>query len=668
MKNLLTLFILINSFAMAQDYRFGKVSKDELEKTKSTIESSAAAEILYSSGKAVADWNSVSGELEMTKSVFYRIKVYDKDKTSDNILKHEVKLYRSNSDVEKISGLKVVTYNLDGGKINETKIDRKDIFSDKSSKYHHLEIFTFPNVKNGSVIEFTYDVTSPFYSATDEWFFQESIPVVKSDYVFESHEFLKYQPFTKGQFTPTNTKTDSKNKSISMSVMTRASGGSNFDRGSSTINEYKYKTESKSYSYANLPSFDREAYVLNRRNLLSSIRYELSAYIPTGRTPEFFNSTWDKIGKNLMDSDNFGSQLKGNGFLDNTVNELIAGKNSTEEKLVAIFNFVQSNCNWNNVYGITTENGIRKTFNDKVGNVSDINLMLTSMLRKAGLNANPVVLSSVSNGILDLTYPSRTKLNYVISYVEDGQNIYLMDATSKLSNINLLPTRVLNYRGIMIADNETKEIPLQNTIMSEKKLTVDAILSANGEITGRFTNTSDKYFYISDASYYAEDPKEFEKYYTEDYKLDYDNFRVQDNNAGMIRHTFDFENITTDVISNKIMFNPFLFLVENDSNLYYETRNYPLEFGAPYTVTKTIKIKIPEGYKVESLPTKNNFAVDQNVAVFGYAVEERDGYIIAQSQEVIPYSVLPQQFYKPFKEYKNKLIQTNQQQVVLAKQ
>ena len=69
------------------------------------------------------------------------------------------------------------------------------------------------------------------------------------------------------------------------------------------------------------------------------------------------------------------------------------------------------------------------------------------MLRKAGLKANPLVLSTTDNGTLNYVFPSITQLNYLITLVEiDGKN-YLMDAAHEYSNINTLPEYCLNYRG-----------------------------------------------------------------------------------------------------------------------------------------------------------------------------------------------------------------------------
>jgi hypothetical protein len=66
--------------------------------------------------------------------------------------------------------------------------------------------------------------------------------------------------------------------------------------------------------------------------------------------------------------------------------------------------------------------GVKKAYKDKTGNVAEINLMLTAMLRYAGLNANPVLVSTRSNGIA--IFPNRTAFNYVIAAVENGSSYY----------------------------------------------------------------------------------------------------------------------------------------------------------------------------------------------------------------------------------------------------
>jgi hypothetical protein len=52
-----------------------------------------------------------------------------------------------------------------------------------------------------------------------------------------------------------------------------------------------------------------------------------------------------------------------------------------------VFNHVK-NLKWNGYYGYSCNDGVKKKYKDKTGNVAEINLMLTAMLRYANLNAN----------------------------------------------------------------------------------------------------------------------------------------------------------------------------------------------------------------------------------------------------------------------------------------
>ena len=105
--------------------------------------------------------------------------------------------------------------------------------------------------------------------------------------------------------------------------------------------------------------------------------------------------------------------------------------------MALIFDFVKSKVKWNEYYGKYTSDGVKKAYKEQVGNVAEINLMLTSMLRYAGLNANPVLVSTRDNGIP--LFPTREGYNYVISCVELPTGKVLLDATNKYGSPNILP-------------------------------------------------------------------------------------------------------------------------------------------------------------------------------------------------------------------------------------
>ena len=79
MKAYFTLALLLFTIALrAQDYSFGKVSKEELKKTQSYIDAEANAEILYKNESIYYYLNQEKGFIQK-REVHLRIKIYNKE-------------------------------------------------------------------------------------------------------------------------------------------------------------------------------------------------------------------------------------------------------------------------------------------------------------------------------------------------------------------------------------------------------------------------------------------------------------------------------------------------------------------------------------------------------------------------------------------------------------
>jgi len=114
-------------------------------------------------------------DVEMTRRV--RIKILS-DKGLDRANIHLV--YRSEKNEQDIKGLEAQTYNLDAaGNIVVTKVEKSLIYEKKLNKKQKEKVFTFPEVKVGSVIEYKYKKTG---LGLIDWYFQETIPVKFSDF------------------------------------------------------------------------------------------------------------------------------------------------------------------------------------------------------------------------------------------------------------------------------------------------------------------------------------------------------------------------------------------------------------------------------------------------------------------------------------------------------
>ena len=139
---------------------------------------------------------------------------------------------------------------------------------------------------------------------------------------------------------------------------------------------------------------------------------------------------------------------------------------------------------WNNYYSYGCDNGVKKAYKEKTGNIADINLMLTSMLRYAGLVANPALVSTRSNGIA--FFANRTAFNYVIAAVETDTGNILLDASYKYSTPNILPLRALNWQGRLIRKDGTSEaVDLMPEKLSNDNIFVNYTIDPTGKIDGK---------------------------------------------------------------------------------------------------------------------------------------------------------------------------------------
>ena len=139
---LLSLSISLN--ALAQDYKFGKVSKEELEESYNPLDSSASATYLYKFRKTHFKYYQEEG-FQLITEVHERIKIYNQE--GFEYATKAVSLYKSRNSEEEVNNLKAYTYNLVSDKIEDTKLDKNGIFKTEKSRYRNETKFTMPNIK-----------------------------------------------------------------------------------------------------------------------------------------------------------------------------------------------------------------------------------------------------------------------------------------------------------------------------------------------------------------------------------------------------------------------------------------------------------------------------------------------------------------------------------------
>lgn len=663
---LFIIFILLffTTKSIAQEVKYGKISKEELQEKFYPLDSSANAAILHQKRRTYYEYTGNEGWQLITK-IHQRIKLYHKD--GFNWATKKIRLYNGKNGNENVS-IKANTFNLVANKIEKTKLKKNEIFDENISENWRRKKFTMPNIKEGSIVEWEYTIRSPYYSNIDDMVFQYKIPVkkVESKVVIPEYFKFKYQP---NLYYPVTVKQSQKNRKLNFSYRENDSrlGSARTTRRDVSVDLLEKVFEA---SEKNIPALKEEPYVNNMDNYVCKVSFELTAYTPKYGIPKFFNNTWKDVAKTIYRSSKFGDELKKTGYFKNDLTAALATASTLHQKIGAIFNLVKSKITWNNNYGKYTDVGVKKAYKEGVGNVAEINLTLVAMLREAGINANPVLVSTRAHGIS--LFPTTDGFNYVIAIVETPNGFITLDATEKYSMPNVLPARTLNWTGrIVRKDGSSESINLFPKKHAKNNTYVSVKIDNDGLVAGSKRTALSNIFalnYRAKKNNIALD--DLRNSYEKKYNIEIEEVKVSnknDLNKPIVElYQFESEDLI-DVVGTKLYINPLLFLGETNNPFTLKDRKYPIDFATPWEDKITVTFEIPEGYQVTSIPEKYAVSLPDNYAVFKFLSSVKGNKIQILSSIKMNTPIIPQNYYAAIKEFYKKIVQKHTEKIVLSK-
>ncbi|MEY4963701.1 MAG: hypothetical protein RLZZ323_1020 [Bacteroidota bacterium] len=657
MKNSLVFILFVFNFSFAQKYELGKVTVEELQEKRHSLDSTASAAILFKKVKTFFDYNVKDGFI-MKTSYSYKIKIYKKEGTSWGDF--EIPYYIGYKTISKDVVFVIVanTYNFYDGKVIKSEVDSNGKFKNKINEFWETKIISFPKVQEGSIIELKYDVISKYFSELPVFQYQYKIPVDYAQYISEVPGFYQYKAINSG-YIKVNF-----NDFVEKAFKT-------YEDEYRKTRYLNYQQLRSIYEIQKVPAFKDEKYVKNSFDYFGKVDFELQTIHYPDESPKKISETWEDVAKSIYSEKNFGNELKKSDYFLDDFKRVIKDCDSKEEQMRAIFHFVKTKMIWNNSQSYYTKNGVVQSYQGSIGNSAEINLILTAMLKMAGLESAPVVLSTRDNG--SALFPSKIKLNHVIACVYLDGIQYLMDATEKYSDINVLPLRDLNGVGRWIgSDLISKEIDLVPKILSNNIVTLNYSVNPVGLVSGKVRRQMTDY----NALLYrkrVEDVVEetyLEKLENENDKIEIEGY--QRNNAIDINlpvsETFSFTGSNlTEVIGGKIYINPMLFYTSHENPFKQEVREYPVDFGFPFMDKYVINIQIPDGYKIESMPNSVNFSMVDNLGSFKFMTSASGNTIQVSIVSQMNTPIISSEYYTMLKEYYKTMIDKQNEKIVLVR-
>jgi hypothetical protein len=674
MKALLLMLssILFVGIAQAQKppIKFGDISIEDLKMTRFEKDSSASAVVLADYGESAIEYNQSEGQFVLRFERIQRIKILTKDGLE--YANFAIPLYHSGGDNEKISGLKTVTYNLENGKIVETKMKNDGVFNEKFDNNIDFTKVTLPNVKEGSIVEITYKVNSDFLFNFQDWEFQRTIPVILSEYRARIPEYFNYDKYMQGYIALTVSEQNTVPASINI-ISKERSGGSGFSGSKTTFSNDKidYKENQFRWVAQNVPAFKDEPYITSSGDYLSKINFEL-AYIKFPDQPmKRYMGSWDDINNQFNESEDFGKAVTGNGFLKKIAEEVTTGIAGPEQKVIAIVNYVKQNVLWDGQNTKYLYQPLRQVLDAEKGSSADVNLLLASLLEKLGIEVSPVLLSTRDHGFVREATPVSSQFNYVICLAKIGDKSLLLDATEKLLPVDMLPERCLNGNGFAVSKNGFQWISLQSKTRSRIIANAELTLTPSADLIGKLQiNRSGYDALASREKYFSKDEAEYVKDFIGNRSWDISKTEIENTKEIQEPIKEKYELVVTEHImtaGNVFYLNPILLNKMDENPFKVEAREYPVDYSSPFERIFLCRINIPDGYQVDELPKPKIIVLADNAGKYTYSVTQAGSVLNVISNFQINKSIFSQTEYPNLREFYSQIVAKQAEQIVIKK-
>ncbi len=644
MKRIVLAILLFSNLLLHSQEKFNSenftVTRNDLEINTYIKDSTANALVLFETGKSYVDKN----DFDLKTEVKHKVKILNREGfRKANIT---IYLYKTKDRKETVKNIIATTYNLIDGRIVTTKLKKKNIFEEKYNENHTLIKFTLPNIKEGSVITYSYTLTSPFMFNYNGWSFQSDIPKLCSEYNASIPGNWEYNiKLVGGKKLHTNTSKVRKN-------CLEASNG-----GSANCADYLYVMK-------DIPAFIEEDYMTSKSNYLARIEYELKIFRGFNGSIKNYTKSWKTVDREFKTDGDIGRQLVKSINLDDHVSDEIINETDSLKKADAIYKYIQNTYTWNGDYKIFKDVSVKNLIKNKSGNISSINILLHNFLKEAGINVKPVLVSTRNNGFPTKIYPAISDFNYLIVQATINDKTYLLDATDRYLSFGELPFRCLNHYGRLLDFKKGSEwIDIEPNKSSITQYKAELHINDDNIITGKTNSRTTGYHALRKKKSYYENSNAYLKNLQDKQPhleiFDHEVLSEGETSAEFKEaYNVEFED---DLAEDRIYLNPFLTTFFKENPFKLQERTYPIDFGYKDAYFYIFKLDLSDDYAISEKPKDVNIALPNNKGNLIFSSSIKGNTISILFKLSFKDALYAPEYYPYLKEFMNKVVdvQTN---------
>ena len=498
-----------------------------------------------------------------------------------------------------------------------------------------------PDVQPGSIIEYKYTTTAKNYNYLNDWYFQNELPVMHSHFslvVMPNFEFA-YRVF-KSEHLPIEIK--------------------------------KEKDPGRIYfEMNNIAGLRDEPFMDAEKDYLQHVEFQLSGYQGTFGGTTRYMTTWDEVTREIMNHPSFGTQLNKNIPLGPEWVARVKAMSPEFERMSAVYNFVFKNVNWNGMGGIGAMDGVKEAWEKKKGSSGDINLLLINLLKEAGLEVYPLLVSERGHGKVNPEYPFIDQFSKVMACVLMDGRKYVLDAAGPYTPPFMIPFSVINTKAFLVNKKKGGIITLTETTKKDKNyVNIHAHIDDNGAMTGKAVVQSNEYARLTRMRAWQRDKDRFRENYFTTYEagLKMDSLVMQnlENDSMPLEQQFNFSIPPTTSGDYKLVnLNLFTGIAKNP--FISDIRFTNIDFGCLQAHTILEYIDLPATLKIETLPRNIRMIMPDTSITFSRFMVLKDNTLQVKYEITTTRSVFIADDYEYVKDFYKRMADIMNEQIVLRK-
>lgn len=582
---LFAIALCLFSFSHAQTippHTFGEPYASEYEMKNYPLDPEATGVVLYERGNYTVD--AADGYIRLIKEVHKKIKVFDAKNFDYGTV--AIPYYRQNNVRENIKGLQAITHN---GK-SKLYVSENAIFDTDENQHWSQKKFAFANIQDGSILEYTYRIETPYLINIGGWSFMNDLPTVYSELHTEIPGNYTYNRTLYG-----DRKLDWEHAEIKLSCF--------------HLPGFKVPgdCESATYVMKNIPAFNKEEFMRSKFNYIPYMKFELRDVVNINESRFTLSKTWKDVDSKYRHDKDLGRQLKYANYFEEKLPAAILSISDDLERAKAVYYFIQKNMNWNKMKSSFTENRVKEAFEKGVGNSSEINLSLINALKAANIDAEIMLIATRENALPTKQYPVLTDFNYTLVFVTLNNEKYLLDATDKYTPFGVLPIRALNGEGrVLDFKKGSYWEPITPISRNIHYVNMQLKTDESGLFSGEISEVSTGYVSLLKRKMYNDYSKEevLKRKQSANEALNLTNLEVE-NQKNLDMPYKEHYNISLhqQPVGDLLYLYPFLMQTYFSENPFKkENRLYPIDFGFPVTNNYLISIDVADQYEIVQLP------------------------------------------------------------------